>query len=95
MAIDMKRGQSILHDLVKKCDVLVENFVPGTLDRFNMDYESLRKVNPKLIYLSISGYGSTGPYVNRGGYDVISSSLGGLLSITGPRGGEPCKVGVA
>lgn len=91
----MKLGVQILHDLVERSDVVVENFVPRTLGRFQMDYESLRKINPKLIYCSITGYGPTGPYMNRGGYDVIAASIGGLLHITGPRGGEPCKVGVA
>ncbi|XP_055684818.1 succinate--hydroxymethylglutarate CoA-transferase [Lutzomyia longipalpis] len=95
ICVDMKRGRSILEDLARKCDVLVENYVPGKLKQFGLDYESLRKINERLIYCSITGYGSRGPYAKRPGYDVIAASMGGLLHITGAQDGPPAKVGVA
>ena len=95
IALDLKKGSSIITKLVRKCDVLVENYVPGTLEKYGLGYEDLRKVNPGLIYCSITGYGASGPYKARGGYDVIAASIGGLLHTTGPMDGEPCKVGVA
>jgi succinate--hydroxymethylglutarate CoA-transferase len=61
----------ILHKLAAECDILVENYLPGALKKYGMDYETLRKVNPKLIYASITGYGQTGPYADRAGYDVM------------------------
>ena len=64
-------GVQILQDLAKTCDVLVENYLPGSLKKYNVDYSSLAKLNPSLIYASISGYGQTGPYSNRPGYDVM------------------------
>jgi succinate--hydroxymethylglutarate CoA-transferase len=64
-------GVEILHKLAAECDVLVENYLPGALKKYKMDYETLKKVNPKLIYASITGYGQTGPYANRAGYDVM------------------------
>lgn len=95
VCIDIARGQEIMHDLATRCDVLVENYVPGTLKRYGLSYEQLREINPQLIYCTISGYGSVGPYAKRPGYDVIASSMGGLLHITGQRDGPPSKVGVA
>lgn len=89
------RGQNLLTDLVRGADVLVENFVPGKLDSLNLGYQRLARENERLIYCSISGYGPHGPYSQRPGYDVIAGSIGGLLHITGPQGGEPCKPGVA
>ncbi|KAI5306444.1 hypothetical protein KEM56_000891 [Ascosphaera pollenicola] len=88
-------GVEILHSLAKQCDVLLENYVPGTLKKYNMDYDTLSKVNPRLIYASITGYGQTGPYSNRAGYDVMVEAEMGLMHITGPRDGPPVKVGVA
>jgi succinate---hydroxymethylglutarate CoA-transferase len=81
--------------LAGKCDVLVENYLPGSLKKYGMDYERLRSINPKLIYASITGYGQTGPYRNRAGYDVMVEAEMGLMWITGPRDGPPVKVGVA
>lgn len=95
ICVDLKQGTSVLYDLVRKSDILVENYVPGKLKSFGLDYESLRTVNPSLIYCSITGYGSVGPYATRPGYDVIAASVGGLMDITGPEDGAPCKVGVA
>lgn len=97
VCVDLKstKGKEIIYDLSKKCDVLVENYVPGTLNKLGLGYEDLKKISPHLIYCSLTGYGSKGPYKNRPGYDVIAASIGGLMSITGPEDGPPCKVGVA
>jgi succinate--hydroxymethylglutarate CoA-transferase len=95
IALDLKKGKDIVKRLIQQCDILIENYVPGTLDRMGLGYKDLEAINPGLVYCSITGYGSTGPYKSRGGYDVIAASLGGLMHITGPRDGEPCKVGVA
>jgi succinate---hydroxymethylglutarate CoA-transferase len=71
LSFQHKSGVEILHKLAKDCDILVENYLPGALKKYGMDYESLAKVNPALIYASITGYGQTGPYSNRAGYDVM------------------------
>ncbi|KAK3390786.1 CoA-transferase family III domain-containing protein [Podospora didyma] len=88
-------GVEILHELAAKCDILVENYIPGALKKYGMDYESIRKINPGLIYASITGYGQTGPYSQRAGYDVMVEAEFGLMHITGNRDGPPVKVGVA
>ncbi|KAK3696180.1 hypothetical protein LTR37_018082 [Vermiconidia calcicola] len=88
-------GVDILHRLAKDCDVLVENYLPGALKKYGMDYETLSKVNPSLIYASITGYGQNGPNSNRAGYDVMVEAEMGLMHITGHRDGPPAKVGVA
>ncbi|OJD39807.1 caib baif family enzyme [Diplodia corticola] len=88
-------GVEILHRLAKNCDVLVENYLPGGLKKYGMDYETVSKINPGLIYASITGYGQTGPYSNRAGYDVMVEAEMGLMHITGSRDGPPVKVGVA
>jgi succinate--hydroxymethylglutarate CoA-transferase len=88
-------GVDILHRLVAECDVLVENYLPGSLAKYAMDYDTVSKINPKLIYASITGYGQTGPYRNRAGYDVMVEAEMGLMHITGSRDGPPVKVGVA
>lgn len=97
VCIDLKspEGRDVIYNLAKESDVLVENYVPGKLDELKLGYEDLSKEAPHLIYCSITGYGTKGPYSTRPGYDVIAASMGGLLHITGPRGGEPVKVGVA
>ncbi|EZA56328.1 CaiB/baiF CoA-transferase family protein C7orf10-like protein [Ooceraea biroi] len=95
ICIDLKRGRDVIRELAQTCDVLVENYVPGKLDKMGLGYEDMAKIAPQLIYCSLTGYGSQGPYASRPGYDVIAASLGGLLHITGPRDGSPCKVGVA
>lgn len=92
--IDLKKGTDVLYDLTEKCDVLVENYVPGKLHEHRLSYEHIRAVNPSIIYCSITGYGSRGPYAKRPGYDVIAASIGGLMNITGPENGSPAKVGV-
>lgn len=92
-------GQRLVRELVAQCDVLLENFKVGGLAAYGLDYESLKAINPRLIYCSITGFGQTGPYVKRAGYDFMIQGLGGLMSLTGrPEGEEgagPMKVGVA
>ena len=97
ICVDMKtdKGQQIIHEIAAQSDVFIENFVPGKLDEVNLGYDRINQINPAIIYCSITGYGSSGPYSQKPGYDVIASSIGGLLHITGPECGEPVKVGVA
>lgn len=97
ICIDLKsaEGRDLIYALAGKCDVFIENYVPGKLDQLKLGYSHVKSVSPNIIYCSITGYGSEGPYSKRPGYDVIAASMGGLLHITGPRGGEPIKVGVA
>ncbi|XP_038210560.1 succinate--hydroxymethylglutarate CoA-transferase-like [Zerene cesonia] len=97
ICVDLKtcEGKSIIYDLAKKCDVVVENFLPGKLDKLEVGYEKLSQVNPKLIYCAITGFGPTGPYAMKPGYDVIAAAMGGFLNSTGERNGRPVKAGVA
>lgn len=97
VAVDIStpHGQRIIRDLAMHCDVVVENFKPGALERYGLDYESLRQLKADLIYCSISGYGRTSPLANRAGYDYVVQAEAGLMSITGETQGEPMKVGVA
>ncbi|KAK0636566.1 CoA-transferase family III domain-containing protein [Bombardia bombarda] len=88
-------GVKILHRLAAKCDILVENYIPGALKKYGLDFETIHKINPALIYASITGYGQTGPYSQRAGYDVMVEAEFGLMHITGNRDGPPVKVGVA
>ncbi|MDD2922247.1 MAG: CoA transferase [Anaerolineales bacterium] len=97
IALDLKNpdGLEIARRLSKKADVLVENFKVGGMAKFGLDYETLSKINPRLIYCSITGYGQNGPYKDHAGYDFMIQAEGGLMSITGPADGEPHKAGVA
>ena len=97
LALDFssKQGADTIRKLVAHTDVLIENFKLGGLTKYGLDYESLRRINPKLVYCSITGFGQNGPYAPRAGYDFIVQGMSGLMSITGPAGGEPQKVGVA
>lgn len=92
-------GQHLVRELVAQCDVLLENFKVGGLAAYGLDYESLKAINPRLIYCSITGFGQTGPYAKRAGYDFMIQGLGGLMSLTGrpedEEGAGPMKVGVA
>ena len=90
-----KEGQEKVRQLVADADVLIENFKVGGLAKYGLDYESLRKVNPKLVYCSVTGFGQTGPYAHRAGYDYIIQGMCGLMSVTGEPDGQPQKVGVA
>lgn len=82
-------GQALVVRLARDADVLIENYKAGTLARYGLDYDSLRAVSPRLVYCSITGFGQTGPYSDRAGYDTIIQALGGLMSITGNPAGEP------
>lgn len=92
-------GQRLVRELAAKCDIVIENFKVGGLAAYGLDYQSLKAINPQLIYCSITGFGQTGPYAKRAGYDFMIQGLGGLMSLTGrPEGEEgagPVKVGVA
>jgi crotonobetainyl-CoA:carnitine CoA-transferase CaiB-like acyl-CoA transferase len=88
-------GQAFVRDLVRDADVLIENFKVGGLAKYGLDYQSLRKVNPRLIYCSVTGFGQDGPYAHRAGYDYIIQGMSGLMSVTGAPDGQPQKVGVA
>ncbi|MEW6366137.1 MAG: CaiB/BaiF CoA-transferase family protein [Acidobacteriota bacterium] len=90
-----KMGLQILRELASRADVLVENFKVGTMEQLGVGYAALRELNPGLVYCSITGYGQTGPYRDRPGYDNVIQAQGGVMSITGPEDGEPYKVGVA
>ncbi len=96
VGIDIARpeGQALTRRLLAGCDVLVENFKVGGLDKYGLGYESLRGDFPGLVYCSITGFGQTGPYAPRAGYDYLAQGYGGLMSITGAPDGEPMKVGV-
>ena len=89
-----KEGQKLAKKIIKKCDVLVENFRAGNLKQYGLDYESVKKINPKIIYCSITGFGQNGPYASRGGYDYLVQAMGGIMSITGEKNGLPTKIGV-
>jgi len=97
ITVNMKdpRGRAIIRELARRSDVLLENFKPGTLAKLGLDWDVLRRDNPRLIFCAISGFGRTGPAAERGGYDVIVQAVGGLMSITGEPNGPPVKVGVA
>jgi len=90
-----EEGVKVVHELASKCDVVVENFRPGVTSRLNVDYETLKKINPKIIYCSISSFGQTGPYAQWPGYDLIIQGMSGLMGITGEKGGGPMRIGVA
>jgi crotonobetainyl-CoA:carnitine CoA-transferase CaiB-like acyl-CoA transferase len=96
--ISQPAGQALVRELVPLCDVFVENFKVGDMARYGLDYPSLKALNPRLVYCSVTGFGQTGPYRDRAGYDYAVQGMGGLMSITGERddiGGGPQKVGVA
>lgn len=93
--ISTPTGQKLVRQLAEKSDVFIENFKVGGLRKFGLDYEALQKINPRLIYCSITGFGQTGPMATSPGYDLLIQAMGGLMSITGHSEGEPTKVGVA
>jgi formyl-CoA transferase len=88
-------GQDLIQRLVSKADIFVENFLPGSVERFGLDYETLSSINPALVYCSITGYGQNGPYQDLPGFDFMIQAQGGIMSVTGPESGPPFKVGVA
>ncbi len=88
-----ERGKEILKALARKCDILIENFKPGTMDKLGVGYDVLSRENPRLIYAASSGFGQTGPYSSRPAYDLIIQGMGGMMSVTGPDEHTPTKVG--
>ena len=97
ICVDFKSndGQKTIKKLISEADILIENFKVGGLLKYGLDFNSLSKINPKLIYCSITGFGQTGPYSHRAGYDYIIQGMSGLMSITGEPDGQPQKMGVA
>jgi formyl-CoA transferase len=96
VTLDLKKplGLEAFRRLARTADVLIESYRPGTADRLGIGYEALRAENPRLVYASISGFGATGPYAERGGYDIITQGMSGIMSVTGEPGGTPAKAGV-
>ncbi len=92
--LSSETGQAIVREIAMKADVLVENFKTGNLARYGLGYDDLKDANPKLVYCSITGFGQTGPYASRPGYDFLIQGMGGIMSLTGEADGEPQKVGV-
>lgn len=86
-------GKEIFKELVKKADILIENYRPGTMEKLGLGYDVLKEVNPKLVYGAVSGFGHTGPYSKRAGYDIVGQAAGGLMSTTGWPGGSPTRTG--
>jgi crotonobetainyl-CoA:carnitine CoA-transferase CaiB-like acyl-CoA transferase len=96
IAVDLRsaEGRQTIRELSEKADVLVENFPVGTLGRYGLDFVTLAALNPRLIYVSCTGFGQTGPYAQKKGYDTVFQAMGGLMSLTGERGGGPVKPGL-
>jgi crotonobetainyl-CoA:carnitine CoA-transferase CaiB-like acyl-CoA transferase len=88
-------GTALLRQLATKADIVIENFKVGGLKKYGLDWESLRAVKPNLVYCSVTGFGQTGPYASRGGYDFVAQGMGGFMAITGEEGGQPLRAGVA
>ena len=95
MTLNLKKeeGKKLFLKMIKKFDVVVENFRPGTMEKLGLGYDMLKTINPKLVYAATSGYGHTGPYSKRPAYDAVVQAMGGLMSITGELGGKPTRVG--
>ena len=96
IVIDLRSddGREIARRMARASDVLVQNFRPGALERMGLGYEQVREINPAIVYCTISGFGATGPYARRGGFDLVAQGMSGLMSVTGHPGGPPTKVGV-
>jgi len=97
IAVDFEtaEGQAIIRKLASHADVLIENFKVGGLKKYGLDYESLKAINPRLVYCSVTGFGQNGPYAERAGYDFMIQAMGGIMDLTGAPDGEPQKIGVA
>lgn len=97
IAVDLEsqHGRETVRALAAEADILIENFKVGGLKKYGLDHESLKEINPRLIYCSITGFGQTGPYASRAGYDFLIQGMGGVMSVTGEPEGQPMKVGVA
>ncbi len=90
-----EEGKEIVKRLIKKVDVILENFRPGTMDKLGFGYQDIKKINPRIIYASTSGYGQTGPISRMAGYDIVAQAVGGIMSITGSSDGPPTRVGTS
>ncbi len=97
IAVDFSHpdGAALLRDLAAQADIVIENFKVGGLAKYGLDWPSLRRVKPSLVYCSITGFGQTGPYAARGGYDFVAQGMGGFMAVTGEQGGQPLRAGVA
>lgn len=93
--ITTPEGAELIRKLAKEADIIVENFKVGGLKKYGLDYETIAEINKKLVYCSITGFGQTGPYTERGGYDFVAQGMGGFMSITGEENGQPLRAGVA
>ncbi|MGF6298719.1 crotonobetainyl-CoA:carnitine CoA-transferase CaiB-like acyl-CoA transferase [Paraburkholderia sp. WC7.3g] len=96
VALDLKtdEGREFFYQLAKTADVIVENYRPGVVQRLRIDYETMREINPKIVYASISGFGQSGPWSQRPGFDLMAQAMSGVMSVTGYKGGKPVKAGV-
>lgn len=90
-----QEGKAIFKRLAEKADIVVENYRPGVMDKLGLGYDVLKELNPRLIYAAVSGFGCYGPYHLRPGYDILAQAMGGMMSITGPKGGAPTRAGSA
>jgi len=97
VALDMKdpRGREIFMKIAQDADIIVENYRPGVTRKLGIDYDAIKAVNPRIIYASISGFGQTGPFSRKGGFDIIAQGMSGIMTMTGESGGRPAKVGIA
>jgi CoA:oxalate CoA-transferase len=97
MTLNFKRQAEcdVFKEMVKHADIVLENYRPGTMEKFGLGYDVLKVINPKIIYAACSGFGHSGPYQYKPAYDIIVQAMGGIMSITGPEGGEPCRVGAS
>ena len=97
MSLDFKNPKhcEIFKEMVKQADVVVENYRPGTMEKFGLGWDVLKEINPRLIYAACSGFGRTGPYTKKPAYDVVVQAMGGIMSITGEKGGHPMRVGAS
>jgi CoA:oxalate CoA-transferase len=91
----LQKDIDLFKEMVAKCDVVLENYRPGTMEKFGIGYDVLKTINPRLIYAACSGFGHTGPYKDKPAYDIVVQAMGGIMSVTGPEGGEPCRVGAS
>lgn len=96
VTLDLKsdEGREMFYKLAKTADVIVENYRPGVVQRLRIDYESIKAINPKIVYASISGFGQSGPWASRPGFDLMAQAMSGVMSVTGYKGGKPVKAGV-
>ena len=95
LALKEPKGREIFARLAERADIVVENFRPGVVAKLGIDYEAVRRFNPEVIYASMSGFGQTGPYGRKGGFDIIAQGMSGIMLMTGHPGGRPTKVGIA